>query len=104
MPLEFREVDEPEPYELEDPELEESDDDEPWLDWTSIFSACAWPSTIWYDPRTSLPGWICCAEEDFPSTVMAVESLRWRFMSRSPDRTFTESDEAWNTLPSMLRV
>jgi hypothetical protein len=36
-----------EPYEPEDPELEESEDDEPWLDLTSIFSACAWPSTIW---------------------------------------------------------
>src|SRR3954471_16086213 len=104
MPLELPDPELEEPYEPEDPELPESDDDEPWLDLTSIFSACAWPSTIWYDARTSLPGWICFADEDFPSTVIAVESLSWRFMSRSPARTFRESEEAWKTLPLMLRA
>ena len=56
---------------------------------TSIFSAVAWPSTIWYEARTSLPGWICAVDEGFPSTVTAVESLTFRAISRSPERTLS---------------
>src|SRR5436853_7908356 len=82
------ELDEVEP--MLDPELEpELDPDEDWFEVTSIFSAVACPSTIWYEARTSLPGWMSVDEPGLPSTVMEVESLSLRLMSRSLERTFS---------------
>jgi len=39
---------------------------------TSSFTAVGCPSIIWYDARTSLPGWISFTDPCRPSTVIAV--------------------------------
>ena len=56
-------------------------DDDLFFDVACTVTAIGCPSTVWYEARTSLPGWMSFALPIFPSTVTAVESLSCSFTS-----------------------